>query len=205
MKVQTYSIVMYAGSYCCTPPLEEEITQDWTSDENQSEKQVDEILQENVLVDPSNIKLNETIITEVHMSKSQRGIKTSKRLSGECQPTPSPRLRRNKKGNGDIDFEEKFKACNANQNKDGNVTDTSITSFDNLITDLLVTNTKFEDKSCILNSKENTKNKRMKNDDKGRNPNNTTNTADENKVHIYILTINKVNNHHLFIGGRNQI
>merc|ERR1711874_313632 len=62
--LQTYSLVMYAGSYCCTPPIEEEIMNEWEVQENITEEQFAEIskVNENDLIESSNIKSNERII-----------------------------------------------------------------------------------------------------------------------------------------------
>ena len=165
---QSYSLVMYAGSYCCTPPLEEDAPNDLVIKENIPENSFAKITQvdENDVIDPSNIILNNLNIfkLENYTPECTPKVDTNSSICTEKekvtslkikdqQPIPSPRLKRNKKVSSILE--------STNQQKAGeDKSDTSITSFNNLITDLLVSNTHSGDKSST--SKKQQKNSREK-------------------------------------------
>merc|ERR1712013_783769 len=165
---QSYSLVMYAGSYCCTPPLEEDAPNDLVIKENIPENSFAKITQvdENDVIDPSNIILNNLNIFKLenydpectHKVNTNSSIcmdkeKVTSLKIKDQQPIPSPRLKRNKKVSS---IQESTNQQKAGEDK----SDTSITSFNNLITDLLVSNTHSGDKST--SSKKQQKNPREK-------------------------------------------
>merc|ERR1712243_362095 len=80
---RSYSLVMYAGSYCCTPPLEEDAPNDFVIKENIPENSFAKITQvdESDIIDPSKIILtNLNIIkleNENHTLECTRKVNTN--------------------------------------------------------------------------------------------------------------------------------